>query len=155
MIEQSLGYVCVSVEIEVIYGCVDWHLFPVFLHWGHCSSGSQSSVEGNRCDSKKYMMIIWIILFLIWRFRYVHTGMHRQPYLFLAVLSIRFDLLQRTVKEVCDRWREKGELQLLKNRTHKGEESWKLAETQYHTKKKKSATALTFTVKYKHWIGWI
>lgn len=33
---------------------------------------------------------------------YVHTHMYRQPYLFLSGLSIRLDLLQCSVKEVCD-----------------------------------------------------
>lgn len=55
---------------------------------------------------------------------YVHTHVHKLPYLFLGGLSTRLDLLQCSVKEVSDRHREKGKLQLLKNRTHKGEESW-------------------------------
>lgn len=46
-------------------------------------------------------------------------------YLLLACYSSRLDLLQRRIKEVSDRFRKKGKLHFLKNRSKEGEESWK------------------------------
>jgi len=60
--------------------------------------------------------------------------MHRRScslYLFRVVHSVVLDLLQRSVKEVCDRRGEKGKLHLLKNRTHEGEESWNQSRKQH------------------------
>lgn len=53
---------------------------------------------------------------------WMHT--HGQSHLLLAVHTVGLDLLQCGVKEVCDRFREKGKLHLLHNWSHKGEESW-------------------------------
>lgn len=58
----------------------------------------------------------------------MHIHTHRQNYLLFAGLSVGLDLLQCSVKEVCDRLGDKRKLHHFKNRSHEWEESWNKAE---------------------------
>lgn len=127
--EQEEIMTFTTLNICCIY--CNWPPFHCHLyqhHYFHCFSGSQSSAEGSPLDPRKNYD-----RYIDWGFQINRKNVHGHTYrlyLLLVCFSSRLDLLQRRIKEVSDRFRKKGKLHFLKNRSEEGEESWKWIETE-------------------------